>query len=288
MFPFNLDGPTFLFFFVPFAAALIFGVVVLRRALEGGEVPKLKSIAPYVLAYLRGGEDEAVRVAVVSLVDRGLVKADGSKIARSESADPQQVRREIEKLVLERCVTPVEAISLFGDRAAADACAEYRDELTAAGLLPDEGALSRRRILMAVFLVLFLGTAITKMVIGVQSGRPITFLVVLTVIGSVILAAAATGPRRTRRGDLFLADMQSFFGGLKERAAEIKPGGADADLVLLAGAFGLAALPAANFAYTRQLYPKVSSGSTCGSACGSSCGSSCGGGCGGGCGGCGG
>ena len=43
---------------------------VLQRSGEDGPVPKLRAVDPYLIAYLRGGRPEAIRTAVLSLIDR--------------------------------------------------------------------------------------------------------------------------------------------------------------------------------------------------------------------------
>jgi uncharacterized membrane protein YgcG len=98
---------------------------------------------------------------------------------------------------------------------------------------------------------------------------------------------------RTERGKAFLNDLHGLFGRLKEQGVTRRRSGQSTqELAWLAAVFGVAALPAAHFAYAQQLYPvrtsdsggSSSSDSGSSSSCGSSCG---GGGCGGGCGGCG-
>ena len=76
--PFNLPGPAFLAFYVTFGIALIAGACIYwffrtRRV----ETPVLTN--PYEIAYLRGGAAEAVRVAVIGLLERNILEADESR-----------------------------------------------------------------------------------------------------------------------------------------------------------------------------------------------------------------
>jgi hypothetical protein len=134
--------------------------------------------------------------------------------------------------------------------------------------------------------------------LAVQRGRAnVGFLVLLTV-AAIALAHRLSFPRLTSAGRAILQDVQTLYGGLKDRVASIRPGGATIEPMMLAAAFGVDALAGDAFAYTQTLFPQrrrsaspswwsdTSGVSSCGSS-GSSCGSSCGGGCGGGCGGCG-
>jgi len=83
MFPFTLTGSEFLIFYALLCAAVIAGLVVWRRSKEAGEDARVNLSDPYLIACLRGGSQEAVRVAVVSLVDRGLLRLTASSCGAS-------------------------------------------------------------------------------------------------------------------------------------------------------------------------------------------------------------
>lgn len=87
--PFELSGPEFLLFYIIFSVVVI-GVAVFwrRRAELPAAPPKLDLSDPYLIAYLRGGDAEVLRVATVTLIDRGLLKADGTRLQRAEHASP--------------------------------------------------------------------------------------------------------------------------------------------------------------------------------------------------------
>ena len=58
---------------------------------------------PYIIAHLRGGLQELIRVVVLSLAIRGLVKISGTGI---QTADPTEVNRAaspVEKAILDAC-----------------------------------------------------------------------------------------------------------------------------------------------------------------------------------------
>ena len=316
--PLDLHGPEFLLFYLFLIAVTVIALIILRRASEGGDAPKMNLADPYLIAYLRGGKNEALRVAVVSLVDRGLLVAQGHTLTRAEHATTEAVRHPIEKCLLENFATSGEASTIFDDVRLEATCAPYREKLEKQGLLPDTSVVKARyvRLIWALLLLEGLGTA--KILVALSRGRyNIGFLVVL-MIAAIIVAALVSFPRLTARGAAMLEDLESLYAGLKDRAYTIRSGGATADAVMLAGVFGISALDNPEFAFTQTLFPRAmrspatsswgsswgsSCSSSCGSSCGSSsdssggsscgsggssCGSSCGGGgCGGGCGGCG-
>ncbi len=286
--PFDLPGPQFLIFYVVLGVFTIIILWLARQASEAADAPRIDYSDPYLLAYLRGGAPEVIRVATVSLIDRGLLQMTDDQLVDVNQSTVNIVRRPIEKALLQHFRFRAKASSAFTSPAILSTCEEYRDALQRLGLIPDESILRVRLWRLCVAVILLSGVAALKILIALQRGRTNIFFLVLLAVFFVFIAIRVHNPLRTRRGDALLADLRNLFSSLKARAAMLRPGGETADAALLMAVFGLGALPAVSFPYAKQFQPKSSASSTsgCGSACGSSCGSSCGGG--GGCGGCGG
>lgn len=297
IYPFNLPGPEFLGFYACFALAVL-GLLfaLLRRGEPEGRREQVMD-DPFLIAYLRGGKNEAMRVATVSLVDRGLLEIVDENNLRATGAGAGLARRPIEKALLahyKAAASP--AIEAFSDAALEKICEPYEARLVEMKMLPDadiKAARRGRRLLAAAILA---GVAAVKIGIALSRGRTnIGFLLTMAFFAGA--AAFMIDRRLTAVGSALLEDLRSLFGPLKERSLDIRAGGATAELVMLAAVFGIGALPSAIVPAFKKLYPKAasSSGSSCGSTWVSSCGtssscgssSSCGGG-GGGCGGCGG
>lgn len=290
--PFDLSGPQFLLFYFGFSALVIIALVFLRRTAESPATPRIDLSDPYLIAYLRGGESEALRVATVSLIDRKLLVATGKEIKCAANAATASVRRPIEKELLRKFQQSGEATSIFEDYGLLATCKPYELTLKAARLLPDESMERARTTRVGIACFLLFGVAITKILIALERGHTnIWFLVILMGI-AIFFAVKFSFPRLTESGKSMLAGLQNLYSGLKERAPLMLTGGATIEPMMLAAVFGIGALEGTNFAFTRVLFPRASkdlSSTSCSAACGSSCGSSCGGGgCGGGCGGCGG
>ncbi len=286
--PLDLRGPEFLLFYAVIGLAVLVWLLYARGHDEDGEsrrTPRLSD--PYLIAYLRGGSNEAVRVACVSLVDRGLLEvADDGTLRTKPHVNRLPIRLEQEIVDLFR--NPIAATVLFDDPAIRGACRGYDEELTQLGLLPNEATMRARRRRLAPALALLLGLALAKMAVGLSRGRPIGFLILLAGLFA-LLAIWMHNARQTGSGRALIADLRRLFARLKQRAATLKPGASSSDTALLVAVYGLGALPAARFSWARRVFPKTSGGAMSwggGGSCGSSCGSSCGGG--GGCGGCGG
>jgi uncharacterized protein (TIGR04222 family) len=291
--PFDLRGPEFLVFYIGLAVLVIIGGVLLRRYAESSGIPKIDLSDPLLIAYLRGGDKEVMRVAVVSLIDRGLLECSGTRLHTAKHARPESVRREIDRELLKKFSTEGEVTSMFDDFKLQSTCSEYEETLKRVRLLPDNSITLVRTIIFASAILILGGVGLVKLIIAFSRGRTnVGFLIVLIIV-SIVVAAKLSFPRLTQSGKAMLEDLKNLYFGLKARASLLRPGGATLEPMMLAAVFGVGALAGMDFAFTKSLFPRAvkstSSGeSSCGSACGSSCGSSCGGGgCGGGCGGCG-
>ncbi len=279
--PFALHGFSFLFFYV------VLGVVtfaVLRLWFKASEttrrdLPKFND--PYLLAYLRGGEEETLKIATISLTDRGLLVFEGDKLKR-KYGDKDLAQREIEQAVLKSFARPAEGGDVLKDAGAKRACDAYKRTLIEAGLLAGPATFAARLVGVGVAAAVLLGTAVYKIQLALSQGRHnVGFLVALAILFAIILVAVWR-MRRTSAGDAAVADMKQLFKRLKDRASNLKSGGQTNELAMLLGVFGLSAVSASAFPFIEKLYPtpRSDSGSSCSSS--SSCGSSCGGGCGGG------
>lgn len=294
--PFDLAGPEFLFFFIGLSALTIVALVVTRKIAERSAAPKLDLSDPYLIAYLRGSEPETLRVAAVSLIDRGLLVATGTQLQAAEKASPDAVRRPIEKELLRKFKRADEASAIFDDSRLRATCKPYEQTLKTAGLLPSETTVSARWTRLLIACGVLGGVAIVKILIALERGRTNVWFLIIVAIVAIVIAAKISFPRLTESGKAMIADLQNLYSGLKDRALSLQTGGATIEPMMLAAVFGVGALTGAHFGYTGVLFPRAretaatsACGSSCGSSCSSSsCGSSCGGGCGGGCGGCGG
>lgn len=302
--PFDFTGPEFLVFYVVLGVAAHVTFGLLARAVAGGPPAgpspiDLSHIDPYVVAYLRGQQNETARVAAMSLLDRRLMVADEDSLVAVPNA-AAQVRRPLERAVLEAFQAKEKAATLFSNerfRTVVQGCAS---QLEKQGLLVDPSGRARGVALRLGLLALLVGVAMTKIAVAVERGRHnIDFLVFLMFAFGLGMLFRPV-PARTALGDSALDTLRNAFSGLKDRASSIRPGGGTTELSLLLAVFGVGALAGAYRTTAETLFPAAMKRAALGvdsdsgwgsSSCGSSScgGSSCGGGgCGGGCGGCGG
>jgi len=288
--PFDLRGREFVVFYFLLGVGVTAAILLLRHR---GEAPGLSAgpLTDYLkIAYLRGGSTEAIRVASVALMDRGLLEVVDVHRLKAATASVPTGLHLIEEHVMRACREPVRASGLLDDTAlnaiAADDC---EPQLIQAGLLPDDRIKATWKYLRVVALLVLGSVAALKIGVALSRGRTnIVFLVILSGI-FVIVVEFVTNPVRTAAGNAMLADLRTLFAALERRAGVVRSardkGGNER--ALLAAVFGLGAVPGGTILLER-LFRQPRSTSSCGSTSGSSCGSSCGGGgCGGGCGGCG-
>ncbi len=292
--PFELTGPQFLVFYFVLGVVVLAGLYLLRRFTESGPVPRIDYSDPYLLAYLRGGDIETMRVAAVSLVDRGLLQLDGDHLRLVSDKAIELVRRPVEAAVLRRAHATTSVQSFFDSRTIRVTTAEYKEKLEQLRLLPDKDIARLRKLLLGLAVAILLSFALGSIVSAALRGRHnVLFLFILAAV-FCYLAVKQHNPFRTSLGDALLADIQTLFQSLKNRASMIVPGGATGEAALLMAVFGIGALPGTKFPAARQFEERRRSSSTTSSGCGHGCSSfsssssssSCGGGsCSSGCGG---
>lgn len=289
--PLDLRGPEFLtlYFVCGVVVCVLFGWWI-RRQKAADSIPRLNLTDPYAIAFLRGGKHETLRVAAVSLVDRGLLVADGPYLAVKSSDLAGHARRPLEKAMIAAFATAGRADRIFLDSIPVDAaCRGLGKDLAEKGLLATGSDYASRLPAYLLCLASLVGLAGLKVAVALSRGRHnVGFLILLAVLFTVVLTFQLFD-RRTALGIRMLDDLKILFDSLRRRGGSMRTGGDTNEAALLAAVFGLSALTSDSFAFANKLFPRdTGSNSSGGSSCGSSSGgSSCGGG-GGGCGGCGG
>lgn len=284
--PFQLTGFSFLAFYLVTGILVVWALRRWIRHSESSDAPAQNLTDPYLIAHLRAGKNEALRVATVALLDRGLLQTEGDKVKTRNSDTVAIAKRPIEKAVLRKFLSAGEAHEVFKDAGALAACKEYEDALAAQGLIANVGVWIGRMLPAFFALMTLVLVTVTKVNIAFSQGRHnVGFLIFLTIVFAIVVMVILM-KRLTGRGEAMLADLRDLFSRLKGRAKTLRAGGQSNEAAMVAAVFGLAVLPASNFPFMENLYPKKSTdGSGCGSS--SSCsssdgGSSCSGGCGGG------
>ena len=295
--PFDWSGPWFLL------AYLIFGVLVyylarellIRQELRNPHAQLSLADDPYRIAFLRGGALEAVKIAAIVLVDRGLLRADGPLLETASTDSLRFASHDIERDVLRLYLgRQGHSKELTAQAEMLPSCRAYQETLTQQELLVGPPLLRRRARITWPAHWLLLTVAAVKAVIAISRQHyNLLFLALLLAVFLLMLRGLRT-QAISWSAQRLLTDLRMLFGRLNLRASRLQAGSSSssADMALLAAIFGLGALPLSVYAYVAQLYPvpRHSSDSSSGSTGDSSSGGGDGGGDGGGsgCGGCGG
>lgn len=290
----SLTGPQFLLLYIAVAVAanlwLRWHYATREREVRAG--PLSLSNDPYQIALLRGGPEEAIRVAMVTLLHRGLLTEEAGRLHAPRTDAAEFVRHPLDHALLECFRVPGPAAQALASPGAIAACRTYETELQKRRLLAGAKTRAARFAPFAIALGITLGVAVARIVYAFAKGRTnIGFLIVLAIVCAVALVVAYR-KRLTALGADTLRGLERLYEGAKRRIANTPADKDSFDASLVAAVFGLGALPVADFPYLARVFPSPKSssgGGSNGSSSCSSCGSSCGGGgCGGGCGGCGG
>src|ERR1700687_5193637 len=100
MSPFDLRGPEFLVFYIALGLVMFLVLYVARQWAEPTDAVRIDLSSPYLISYLRGGKNELLRVATISLIHRGLLKVSGTKASIAAPNVVNGVRTSIERELL--------------------------------------------------------------------------------------------------------------------------------------------------------------------------------------------
>jgi len=287
----DLTGPQFLVFYAVLITVTVAYCWFRRRgsdALASLPPPALpQRFDPYEIAYLRGGDREVARVAVVRLAQSGYLLTGGKRIVTQTDHPPLQDLTDLERCVFDWVAQERNVKDVF-----------YDSELIAmlrSHTLRYEERLHRDRMLVendamagytAIALALIAGVGILRLFVGLVRQRPVGFLILMGIAGLIALFLVSRRSRLSARGEAYLKGLQQEW---EQRARPVQVD--DDSIVLATGLFGagvLAGTPYEDLSHTNKSHDSSASISCSAGGDGGGGGCSGGGGCGGGCGGCGG
>lgn len=276
--PFDLDGPRFLLFYLCFApAAILFWRLLWIFGTRRSDASVL--VDPIEIAYLRGGPREAIRVAVLGLIERDIIERPSDIIVRTNAktmrTNPSM--NPIERALATHLIDGHSAENTAREQKLHAELTPWRTKLERLGFIDRTGLLSLRLWLFLATLATLLGVSGSKIAIAYARGHSnFFFLIVMTLIAAIVAQRVWFRSRTTTAGRQVLASLQSLH-------QQAKPSGV-AEVMLQAAVFGAVVSSAAG----NPFYGKVESTQSGGAGgCGTSGGDGGGDG-GGGCGGCGG
>jgi uncharacterized protein (TIGR04222 family) len=187
MHPWGLSGPDFLWLY---GAGLVVGLAVAIGARMRVRRPRLAEppgvLDAAELGFLGGGPANAVQVAVVRLVEAGLVRTNRKgQLSAVSSAKP--TGRPLDDAVLRELAKPRMVAALLGRTAVEDATTEIGESLVRRGLLvPPVKALRARRLGSIVLYVVF-AVGIVRWINGLDDDLPVGYLTALLAVTGILL-----------------------------------------------------------------------------------------------------
>jgi uncharacterized protein (TIGR04222 family) len=295
--PLNWSGEEFLLAYVPYVLLLLMVAKVWRYTLNQPSAEPLSAelkLDPYQVAVLDRREG-AVRAAVAALVHAGALRLEHGVL--EAVGKPPASAVPFERTVHAAVAGPVGEVSQLQEAVEREVDGMEEGLRRRGFLMKPEVAARCRQYPMVLYFGAALGLGLLKLMVGLSRGRPVGFLLVLLVLGTLVgFMVLGSAPRRTRRGDKAWAKLREDNAALRTTAKADGAWGtmSSASVALAVALFGTGMLAASGMVDLRDyLVPPGSGGGVDVDVGGDSGGDSGGGGdggggCGGGCGGCGG
>ena len=304
----NMEGPAFLGLYAAVILTVLGGAFFAVRSSAGADasdplVPAAPN--PYEMAYLRGGEREMAKLALIELARRGYIQQRmGSalrggkaylkrKTTHPSAAELPAPQRQIFELVEKEDKPVAKLIASRGFAKAVEGIKqEFLPRLEREGLLVS--GWTRAKVLLAGALTVA-GLGGYKLVVALEKGRYNVGFLILFAIVALIALYSIVNTRLTSRGKKYFLNTQEAYRGETSDVVLDVGAAKPHEMLLQVGLFGAPILFGASgeaYATMLGLDPKARYGATgCSMGCGSDSSGGDGGGdggCGGGCGGCGG
>jgi uncharacterized protein (TIGR04222 family) len=203
------------------------------RHMEPPEIPA--RLDPYELAYLRGGEREVTRIAIISLLQRGLLQITESRdwsstaVAILKEVDRGRTPKPGELSPIEACIMKWTGFSasrrqIYEPSGIPDLlremCGDYRENLADQELLAPPGMKRIGAPLWWIGSALMLGLGVYLLAVALAKGESIVAVVLCptALIGVIALAFACLRfPRVSHRGRAYLEQLELAYDRLTSK-----------------------------------------------------------------------
>lgn len=302
IFPFlNMRGPEFLKLYLgALVVATILAILIRRLAsTPSDKLDQNPPLNPYDISFLIGGKRRTMEAAIAALVHEEILRIDSVKgtvcAVKQLGLSAHPALRGVHEAIAAAGAKGLSYVKAIRT-SPAGVFSGIEEKLEYYGLIVPWGRAMMIRLATFTLIASVIAMGAAKISIGLERGRPIGFLGVLTFFAVCIaLYMLFSPPRRSVRGNAYAKDLAERADILRAAAGSGGPGLGGGDVATVAGLYGVGVLGGMllgdlRVVHQRYVHRTSDAHSTNGTSCGSSgCGgSSCGGGCGGGgCGGCG-
>jgi uncharacterized protein (TIGR04222 family) len=253
--PLDLPGPAFLaLYIILLVCGLVLALLFRRWLVATGEDLPLPAVRldAYEAAFLSGGGNAVIDTAIAMLVQRQVLKAASATRSLATCGPLPRDAHPVEQAVYTaaRTSTPVQEV-----RAAARwSIEQIADRLKIMGLVLSDGRWRAARWIPTLIIAAVLLLGLAKIYVGMSRHRPVSLLVILSMITAVIaLVFFLARPRATPLGEHVLLQLKLDNAALQTTARSqpqmLTPG----DVAYAIGLFGIVALPFADASWTELL-----------------------------------
>jgi uncharacterized protein (TIGR04222 family) len=199
---------------------------------------------PCLVACLRGGSGNAIRVAVISLLERGLLVTCNHELRAVQREAARQASSPLDKAILGVAATATHASHLFDDPVVIAEADGLRAELRNKKLMPTRG-MYHKRIGKALMIALICGGAspVAFFVLTEHQNWYSALCVVFIFIGALFAIFRIGLRRRTALGDRVLRGIEAEFATLRARRRSLKYNSQAEEVAFYAAVFGIGVLP---------------------------------------------
>jgi uncharacterized protein (TIGR04222 family) len=251
MFPFDLRGPQFLAFYVLLLLGGFLAACVVRRKMRQPEdegSPPDRDLDPYALAYLAGGGKRAADTVIAHLVERGdlVYESTAQFLHKNTQAAAHGSLHPFESILYDSLPDEGRSLRSVHQQAWLTANELFTKELRERELLIPSSRSNQFVMLAFLVLGLVLAVGLAKFSIGVQSQRPVGYLMLLLfagTMGTIFFLKSMRKVTRTLRGEHVLEALRRQNAALFTTAqSQDKTWFPEKESLTLMGLFGLTAL----------------------------------------------
>jgi len=244
----------FLMLTIVFGIAGVAAVIVLRGK-KGALGPCSRPPTdPYQIAYLNGGPEGAIRIALFSLVQAGLLTAVAGRVKVAKPGAAQLCSNDLERTIINMVGEGLAVATVVTDPAIVRGTQSFRAALIGEHLLADNELRASNRTLTLIVGGMVAGFALLGFIIQVARGAEDAGMLLgaLVAVAAVFGGLSAVVPRLTPRGTHALTGLRQRF----QKTADSKSSQGGPESLIIAGLFGFTALPVAEQPLARVIFFK--------------------------------
>jgi len=240
----------FLMIAIVLAVAGAAAVVVLRGK-RGAQAPCPKPPTdPYKIAYLAGGADGVIRIAIYQLCSTGLLTAVAGRLKRAKPDAESLAESDLDRAIVRMVGEGLNVATILKDPNILRTAESLRGSLVGEQLVADDQIRDGNRNLALIAGGVALAVTILGIVLNLDEAADL--LIALVVIGGIFGFLAAKPPTLTPRGNHALASLRSRF----QQTAKNKSSTGGIESLTVAALYGFDALPAAEQPLARVIFYK--------------------------------